>query len=349
MAFDVLWGLSFNPSIQEQLRSNELFMAKLAEMKKSNNDEKICKIANGILWNLNPNHEEHLLSEKSDDTTFDIMISYSHKEKDICKTIYDEFVRVGYRVWIDFDQMHGNVIDAMANAIERSRIIIICMSEHYRRSNNCRAEAQYAFQRQLKMIPIVLQKHYKPDGWLLFLIGQLLYVDFTKHEFPRAMNMLIKEIKAADSGNNTSKEAVDEIKEDSTVLRIIPSCLPLSPMPPQLLSENVRDWTRSHVREWLLDNNLSQIADVLSDIDGLSLIYLSEYILSSEPQQIMTLLHQDSLRRTNQSVSLVELSLFRSLIERNNLASLVPVKPTSAVNRKEKIYKHKVLSCCNVM
>jgi hypothetical protein len=349
MAFDVLWGLSFNPSIQEQLRSDELFMAKLAEIQKSNNDEKICKIVNGILWNLNLNHEEYPLSEKGDDTKFDIMISYSHKEKDICKKIYDEFVRVGYRVWIDFDQMHGNVIDAMAEAIERSRIVIICMSEHYRRSNNCRAEAQYAFQRQLKMVPIVLQKHYKPDGWLLFLIGQLLYVDFTKHEFPRAINMLIKEIKAADSGNNMSKAAVDEIKEDSTVLRIIPSCLPLSPMPPQLLSENVRDWTRSHVREWLLDNNLSQIADVLSDIDGLSLIYLSEYILSSEPQQIMTLLHQDSLRRTNQSVSLVELSLFRSLIERNNLASLVPVKPTSAVNRKEKIYKHKVLSCCNVM
>jgi hypothetical protein len=223
------------------------------------------------------------------------------------------------------------------------------MSEHYRRSNNCRAEAQYAFQRQLKMIPIVLQKHYKPDGWLLFLIGQLLYVDFTKHEFPRAMNMLIKEIKAADSGNNTSKEAVDEIKEDSTVLRIIPSCSPLSPMPPQVLSENVRDWTRSHVHEWLLDNNLSQMADVLSDIDGLSLIYLSEYILSSEPQQIMTLLHQDSLRRTNQSVSLVELSIFRSLIERNNLASLVPVKARTTVNRKKTIYKHKGLSCCSVM
>ncbi|CAF1677638.1 unnamed protein product, partial [Rotaria sordida] len=29
--------------------------------------------------------------------------------------------------------MHGNVMDAMAQAIEQSHTIIICMSEHYRK------------------------------------------------------------------------------------------------------------------------------------------------------------------------------------------------------------------------
>jgi len=124
------------------------------------------------------------------------MISYSHKDEIICRQIYDELIKAGYRIWIDFDQMHGNVMDAMAQAIEQSNTILICMSEQYRRSNYCRAEAHYAFQRQLKIVPVLIQEHYQPDGWLLFLVGQLLYVDFTKYEFSQAIDMLIREVKA---------------------------------------------------------------------------------------------------------------------------------------------------------
>ena len=89
-------------------------------------------------------------------------------------------------------------MDAMAQAIEQSQMIIICMSEDYRRSNFCRAEAHYAFQRQLKLVPVLLQKHYKPDEWLLFLIGPLMYVDFIKYEFPKAMEMLLKELEISE-------------------------------------------------------------------------------------------------------------------------------------------------------
>ena len=94
------------------------------------------------------------------------------------------------------------------------------------------------------------------------------------------------------------------------------------------------------------------MANVLSDIDGLSLIYMSEFIVNSGPQEIMTLIHRDSLRRTAESVSLVELSLFRSLIERNALASLVPARPTAAASTKDitqTFFKHKDLPCCNLI
>ena len=63
------------------------------------------------------------------------------------------------------------------------------MSEQHRKSNCCRAEAHYAFQNQLKIVPILLQENYKPDGWVLFLIGQLFHINFTKYEFSRAIQM----------------------------------------------------------------------------------------------------------------------------------------------------------------
>ncbi|CAF0834036.1 unnamed protein product [Adineta steineri] len=172
IVYDTIWGLSFNHDIQQQLRSNPSFIHKLSQLANESDDEQMRKIAHGILWNLEINHQDRSISQNTNQNTFHIMISYSHKEKVLCKQLYDELIKNGYRVWIDFDQMHGNVMDAMAQAIDRSEIIIICMSEQYRQSNFCRAEAHYAFQRQRRIVPVLMQKHYKPDGWLLFLIEQ---------------------------------------------------------------------------------------------------------------------------------------------------------------------------------
>jgi hypothetical protein len=224
------------------------------------------------------------------------MISYSHKDKTLCQQLYEELMKAGYRVWIDFDQMHGNVMDAMAQAIEQSQTVIICMSEQYRKSNYCRAEAHYAFQRQRKIVPVLLQKHYKPDGWLLFLMSQLLYVDFTKHEFERAMGILFKELKA------------EEVHE-TNLLSHTPSIS--SPR----LPNNIFEWTSTHVQDWLAKQNLTQMSRLLTNCNGRSLVYLNDFITNGQPQQILSLLQEDSLRRIGETLSLIELSCFRSLMD----------------------------------
>ncbi|CAF4201839.1 unnamed protein product, partial [Adineta steineri] len=132
IVFDIIWALSFNHDIQQQLRSHPSFIHELSQLAKESNDEQICKTAHGILWNLEITHQDRSIPQSTNENTFHIMISYSHKEKVLCKQLYDELTKNGYRVWIDFDQMHGNVMDAMAQAIDQSEIIIICMSEHYR-------------------------------------------------------------------------------------------------------------------------------------------------------------------------------------------------------------------------
>lgn len=45
----------------------------------------------------------------------------------------------------------------MANAIEESQCVIIGMTENYKQSTFCRAEAEYAFQLDKKIIPLILQ------------------------------------------------------------------------------------------------------------------------------------------------------------------------------------------------
>ena len=280
-------------------------MANLYHQAGKSNDKQMQKIIHGLLWNLESNHKEPISSINK---TYDIMISYSHKDKDLCKQIYNDLLKFNYRVWIDFDQMHGNVMDSMAQAIESSPTVIICMSEEYRKSNYCRAEAHYAFQRQRKIVPVVLQKHYKPDGWLLFLVGQLLYVDFTKHEFNQAINMLLKEVRVSNSDNtkdddNIVSQPVHSMSRTNTQSTSI------------MLPENMIDWTTTNVQDWLTNHNFTQITQLLIDCDGRDLVYLIKYMKYSKFEDILLSFREDALRRLNQHLSMIELARFQSLIE----------------------------------
>ena len=299
VVFDILWALSFNQDIQRQLRSNSNFISKLSCLGRDCDNSKTRKIIHGLLWNL----ETHSISQSYDQEAFDLMISYSHKNKELCKQLYDELVGDGYRVWIDFDQMHGNVMDAMAQAIEQAHTVIICLSEDYRKSNYCRAEAQYTFQRQRRMVPVLVQKHYKPDGWLLFLVGQLLYVDFTKYEFSRAISMLRKELHIAHVNGNDSRPTLQ--KEDIHRTSVLPA-----------LSENMLDWTSADVQRWLVGNKLIQMARLLADCDGRSLVYLNKYMKHSDIRYLLSSFREDSLRRLNENLSLIELSRFQTLLDK---------------------------------
>ncbi|CAF0835367.1 unnamed protein product [Adineta ricciae] len=336
IVYDFIWGFSFNHQIQKQLRENTPFIHKLTRLSNQATDEQIRKAVDGILWNLQIHQQSHPSTDISSQNTFDIMISYSHKDKSLCKQIYDELTRRNYRVWIDFDQMHGNVMDAMAQAIDRSQTIIICMSEEYRKSNFCRAEAHYAFQQQRHIVPVLMQKHYKPDGWLLFLIGQLLYVDFTKYEFDQAMGMLLKELKA----NDTTGDATVPIQAEnhSTVSSIILSSASQKATSLPALSKSIGDWTRAQVQEWLVAKNLPQMSRLLTDCNGRSLLYFHDYIKHGNVNQVVQLLHEDSLRKSGQTLSLVELSCFRTLIE-SHIGS-----NTSKDNNKTRSF-----ICCRMM
>ena len=47
----------------------------------------------------------------------------------------------------------------------------------YKESTNCRLEAQYAFQQQLDMVPLMMEDR-RPKGWLGMLLGVRLYYKF---------------------------------------------------------------------------------------------------------------------------------------------------------------------------
>ena len=100
-----------------------------------------------------------------------IFISYNTLSRITCLQIKSFLETLGHKVWIDTEDIHGSSIDAMAKGIEASWCVLICMTSKYKESNNCRSEAEYVLQIKKPFIPLILEKSYKPDGWLVFYMS----------------------------------------------------------------------------------------------------------------------------------------------------------------------------------
>ena len=58
------------------------------------------------------------------------------------------------------------------------------------------AEADYSFKRHKRIVPLLLQQGYDPDGWLGLILGSKLYFDFSPaKKFEDSIEALIKELK----------------------------------------------------------------------------------------------------------------------------------------------------------
>ncbi|CAF1537254.1 unnamed protein product, partial [Rotaria sordida] len=67
-----------------------------------------------------------------------------------------------------------------------------------------------------------------------------------------------------------------------------------------IFSQNILQWTQKQVQDRLLEHNLVQMSCLLMNHDARSLLYLSQYMNNCQPQQILNLLQEDSLRRINE-------------------------------------------------
>jgi hypothetical protein len=131
--------------------------------------------------------QDHTIPDK-----FDIMISYCQSDKELCSKIYNRLKEANfYRVLFEKDNIHP---ESMAKAIEKSSIVIICLSNQYRNTNACRLEAEYAEKRERSIVPVKVDRGYKPVGWLNKLIEDKVCIDFAGYEFNTMYAELIEEI-----------------------------------------------------------------------------------------------------------------------------------------------------------
>jgi len=111
-----------------------------------------------------------------------IMISYQWDNQPIIKRLAESLKSAGYNVWLDLEQMSGSTLSAMADAVEGSEVVVVCLSSKYQNSKNCRLEGEYAHLNSKTIVPLMMEGNFRPTGWLGLIIGGRLWFDFTNEE-----------------------------------------------------------------------------------------------------------------------------------------------------------------------
>lgn len=289
LPLEITYAMTFNNDAKKAINQDTEFLQHVKQLRDSDHT-KVSQMAHGIMWKLegeekfqkreeDKEKQKDPSKEKADEgkDSYDMMISYCWAQQPLCHKINDRLEKDGFKVWLDRDEMHGSIIERMAEAIEQSRFVLICMSSNYKKSTNCKAEAEYAFNRKSKIIPLLVEPSYQADGWLGFLAGSKIYVDFAdkeNEEFEKAYDLLIAELE-----RNGLKEVVDQQKkEDKTAPTTEPDTKSegtetpavetreyLSAGPPMM-------WNEQHVKEFLSDHDLEQLIPVCASMDGPALL-----------------------------------------------------------------------------
>lgn len=112
-----------------------------------------------LQWLLNG---EHRGSGDRPNNTKHIMLSYSWSQQSLVKEIAAQLKGSGFHVWLDLERMKGSTLQAMADAIEGSVLVLMCVSKSYKESVNCRLEAEYTMTCKVPIIPLMMETR-SPD------------------------------------------------------------------------------------------------------------------------------------------------------------------------------------------
>ncbi|KAK7462001.1 hypothetical protein BaRGS_00038583, partial [Batillaria attramentaria] len=136
-----------------------------------------------------------------------VMLSYQTASRPTVKMIRDFLEGADIEVWMDIDQMGTKTtLQHMAEGVENAFAVIICVTERYKNSKNCRLEAEYAHENGKPIIPVMMQAGYKPDGWLGLVMGSKFYYDFSSDDefgFKKSINKLLSDVNKLLPGKDT--------------------------------------------------------------------------------------------------------------------------------------------------
>ena len=88
----------------------------------------------------------------------EVFISYSRKDSDLVKPIYEWLENAGCQCWLDVDGMFSGVSykKVIVDAIKRSKVLLFMSSENSNKSRNVVSEVSIAMEYGKKIIPIRL-------------------------------------------------------------------------------------------------------------------------------------------------------------------------------------------------
>ena len=147
------------------------------------------------------------------DMKYDVFISYSRRDLDIVRVVYERLVAEGFNVWIDMkgllsgDQFKREITKAIINA----RVLVFFSSEQSNRSIWTASEIGVAREFKIPILPVRIDNTPYSDDILLDLVN-LNYTDYTvESERPAKLEEFVASLK-----RNYPPQAVQESEKAPT-------------------------------------------------------------------------------------------------------------------------------------
>ena len=94
-----------------------------------------------------------------------VMISYQWDVQKSMIQLKTQLQAQGYKVWMDIDEMGGSTLESMARAVENASVVLVCVSQKYKESPNCRSgNIAYLITTHL---PIIIYENFSVGVFLL--------------------------------------------------------------------------------------------------------------------------------------------------------------------------------------
>ncbi len=145
---------------------------------------------------------------------YDVFLTHDWGNDEYNRNNHERVVRLarmmterGLKVWIDEDQMTGDIVAQMCSGVENSACVIVFVTKRYAEkvnsadADNCKKELSYAIRLRShsKIVPVVCEERMldtrKWIGRLGMELGEILYVPmWNDDQLDQSMDLLIEEL-----------------------------------------------------------------------------------------------------------------------------------------------------------
>uniref|UniRef100_A0A1I8IB28 TIR domain-containing protein n=1 Tax=Macrostomum lignano TaxID=282301 RepID=A0A1I8IB28_9PLAT len=310
-AVEIVYHLAFDDVCREGICQRRSLVDQLTGLANNCRLKDVRRSACGTLWKLHghglcatptSSHAMPLfsLAERSPNPVAGhVMLSYQHASQDTVLLIRKRLQMEGYEVWLDIENMSQSIVSKMAEAVENSAVILMCMSQSYKNSPHCRHEADYAYKLQKPIVPLVMEPKYQPDGWLGLLMGSKMFYDFSDEDlFEESFANLLKELGgrgkaqlADSSGLGDSVRSLQPLQHSMRVSHAEASRegTPCGSEARQYAKHrsqhtaSILAWTPADVTGWLAENQLAEYEPHFADVSG-ELLFELHHMQSHAPE-----------------------------------------------------------------
>ena len=145
--------------------------------------------------------DAHLPVQSSAGFTFEggqhAMFSYNWNEQELVLKVGSHLRTLQIPVWIDVDGgMASDIYDSMAQGVAGAAVVIAFMSQRYQDSENCKLELKYAKQRNVPIVPVLMQgAGWEASEWLgIITAGSLWTPLYDEATWTQHLPDLVKQI-----------------------------------------------------------------------------------------------------------------------------------------------------------